>query len=245
MSLLKLFDHPLPLHRNTMNEPAGDNEADSSWDALASELGLEPAPISPERPPVKASAAPRPPSTKKVEPVPEPEPEPFADTIEFIPAHVMEVELKVTSDSDTVDTLAADDIAGDDEAEAGDDEKPSEEEGAEGPAGGKRRRRRRRRKKGGAETPAVTASTADAVKAPVAAAVVPADVAEVGDEDEAAVIVGEAADEMEDDMAAGDGPAPPALAEASIEDDSTEPLPEWKVVAWTELVATLYRPQDR
>ena len=60
-----------------------------------------------------------------------------------------------------------------------------------------------------------------------------------------AVIVGEAADELEDDMAEGEGPAPPALADESIEDDSTEPLPEWKVVAWTELVATLYRPQDR
>jgi len=230
-----------------MNEPAGDNEADSSWDALATELGLEPALISPEKPaPVKAPAAPpRPPITKKIEPAPEPEPEPFAETIEIIPVHVMEVELKVTSVSDIADAPVADEVASDEEAEAGDDEKPSEEEGAEGPGGGKRRRRRRRRKKGGGETPPVAASAADPVKAPVAAVVVPADVADVDDEDETGIIVGEAADEMEDDMADGEGPAPPALAEESIEDDSTEPLPEWKVVAWTELVATLYRPQDR
>ncbi len=229
-----------------MNTTAGDNEADSSWDALATELGLEPAPISSEKPaPIKAPEPPPRAPIKKAEPTPEPEPEPFAETIEFIPAQVVEVELKVTSVSDVTEVPVAGDFTGDEESEVVDDEKPSEEEGPEGAGGVKRRRRRRRRKKGGSESPQVSAS-ADAVKAPPIETVgVSAEDVELGDDDEPAVIVGEAADEMEDDSAEGEGPAPPALADESIEDDSTEPLPEWKVVAWTELVATLYRPQDR
>jgi hypothetical protein len=35
------------------------------------------------------------------------------------------------------------------------------------------------------------------------------------------------------------------IALAEEEEESTEPLPEWKVTAWTDLIATLYRPQDR
>ena len=58
-----------------------------------------------------------------------------------------------------------------------------------------------------------------------------------------AEIVGEAAAELDDEDMDEEEPAPAAIEE--LDEDSTEPLPDWKVVAWTELVATLYRPQDR
>ena len=55
----------------------------------------------------------------------------------------------------------------------------------------------------------------------------------------------EAAPEFEDDEMDGDDIEPPHAAIEELEDDSAEPLPEWKVTAWTDLVATLFRPQDR
>ena len=37
----------------------------------------------------------------------------------------------------------------------------------------------------------------------------------------------------------------PHAAIEELEEESAEPLPEWKVMAWNDLLATLYRPQDR
>ena len=112
-----------------------------------------------------------------------------------------------------------------------DDEAPTESTSEEGGTG-KRKRRRRRRKKSGGDAAPIAAGDAEET-APVAAVAFA--------EEHEPVAIGEAADEMDDE----DGEEASVMPAADEpEDESTEPLPDWKVVAWTELVATLHRPQD-
>jgi hypothetical protein len=218
-------------------------DEESNWDSLASQLGLEPSP----RPPAPTRTSPEP-----SEPPPgETEPR-FEKVGEIIPAHVTEIEMKVTAVNDVVELPPTEADFGEDAADVLDDESPetaeetTAEEAAEGEGKGRRRRRRRRRKKGGSE----------AIVAESTAAIEPEETGEAEvlafptfeDEELAEDVSAEAAGEAEtgpgEEEEVEEIVPDVALAE-EIEDESAEPLPEWKVTAWTDLVATLYRPQDR
>jgi ribonuclease E len=222
---------------------------EEGWDTLASSLGLEPPPKSSPPPHVE----------KKVpdQATPIGESLPREEVIRAVPARVPRNELKVASVVDDAESAPFGEGIVEDAADVLDDEAPDgpetagEEEPAEGEGKGRRRRRRRRRKKGGPEAAADNTAIAES----------PA----VAEEDESGDADLLAFPSVDDDDAAGDeGPpetfdhAPelqddeeeveeiiPAVALAQEEDESTEPLPEWKVTAWTDLIATLYRPQDR
>ncbi len=239
-----------------MNEPTDNRDDASGWDSLASELGLDPAPTAaPKPPPVAVTSAPKPqpaapppapmapPAAKKHQPEPETDADPFGGFAEVVPTRVVEVEMEITSVADAVVDSDDNEVAMEESSEAVESgpegEEGAGEETAEGAPAGRRRRRRRRRKGGKPDAP-VVAGEAPA-ESPEAEAVVA--VVERDDVDEPAQIIGEAAGELEDDDDENDAQLP--AAEQELEDDSTEPLPEWKVVAWTDLIATLYRPQDR
>src|SRR5262245_21856122 len=120
------------------------NEEESSWDSLASDLGLEPA-KRPSPPP-----APAPSASKKDKPA-APSRE---EAVEFVPSHVTEIEMKVSSVADIDEPAAFGEGIVEDGADVLDDETPQEageEAEGEGDGKGRRRRRRRRRKKGAPE----------------------------------------------------------------------------------------------
>lgn len=258
-----------------MNGPAEQHD-ESSWDLLASELGLEPAtknPIPPAAKPIVADLVPEPqvvaapksaappeavampevvtPAAEKIEPIGEYKPF-FSDEVPKPHAAEQMEEVKAapfgpeeSRPEGAEDTVLEEGLESSDGAEEG----TANEGGPEGDGTGRRRRRRRRRKKSGAETPINGAAPVpEAEAAPVEkteAIVAEAVTIEEEDETEApfAEIVGEAASELEDDDDSV-SEAPHAAIE-ELEEDSAEPLPEWKVTAWTDLIATLYRPQDR
>jgi len=199
-----------------------DNHEESAWDSLAADLGLDavtPAKPVPAKVPAKPAAAHR-------KPVPEPEPEPepefddafgvFDETAAVAPAVMVDDESDEAGVEDGPGLL--------------DDEAPGEATGEE-PGTGKRRRRRRRRKKTGTEQPAAALADHDESGS---------DDAPAADFDEPEVSVGEAAAEMDEEEDDDEPTTAPTLDE-EMEDESSEPLPEWKVVAWTDLVATLHR----
>lgn len=223
------------------------NEEESGWDALASELGLEPAPPPPPRPLAPVEKKTPEPATPFEEPAARDE------VVEVIPARVAQIEIKVTSVAEEADPAPFGEGIVEDAADVLDDEAPEGPEGepTEGEGKGRRRRRRRRRKKGGAETVAEAATVSEGPAAEIeetpdadllAFPSVDDDVEEADDvpaqkfaEDSADMDADE--DEVEEIV--------PEIALAEEEEESTEPLPEWKVTAWTDLIATLYRPQDR
>lgn len=205
---------------------ANQDHNDSSWDLLASELGLDDSPSAKRKPLTE--------DTDEFEAIAVPD-----DTIEIFPPTTNNLE--ITADSEIEEGPAPEEM---EESAVGDEEAAGLEEAAEGQAGGRRRRRRRRRKKGG--EPPAGATAADAIETPVAAGIPdvegcepPSDEAE---DDIPVEIVGEAAEVLEEDDEEDERPVG---IEEELEDDSAEPLPDMKVVAWTDLIATLYRPQDR
>ncbi len=220
----------------------GKNE-ESNWDSLASQLGLEPAPK--PAAPTRAKPEPSEPPAGEIEPR-------FEKVGEIIPAHVTEIEMKITAAHDVVESSPTETDVGEDVADVLDDETPESaeettaEEAADGEGKGRRRRRRRRRKKGGPEP--VAAESAVQVQAE-----------EFGDADVLGFPTSEGEEPAEEASAEVDFEAEPEASEEEeveeivpdvalaqeMEDESAEPLPEWKVTAWTDLIATLYRPQDR
>jgi hypothetical protein len=228
-----------------MSGPTDKNDEEPAWDDLADMLGLGPD----EKPTPKPAPAPSPSPARKKAPAPKAEEEesetPFGGDAEEPRhhAHVTEIRMEATRAADADEAPGSEDTVVEDGPDVFDDETPATEAAAGEPKegeGGRKRRRRRRRKKGGAEAEAPAAAPDEA--AGPEEAVEPAGFSEPAeDEDEAAVIVGEAASEFDDD----DDEGPPAVADADLEDESAEPLPDWKVMAWTDLIATLYRPQDR
>jgi hypothetical protein len=228
------------------------NEDETGWDTLASQLGLEPAPSRPPSPPPIEQKKPEQPA-RVVEPIVREE------VVEIIPAHITEIEMKVTSVAEDVEAPLFGEGIVEDAVDVLDDEAPEEMEGAgdedksEGEGKGRRRRRRRRRKKGGTEAVAAE-GTASAAIAPIAeieetpeANVLAFPIAD----DEEAAAFESGTDSVESISAELEGDEDeieeiiPEIAIVEEEEESTEPLPEWKVTAWTELIATLYRPQDR
>jgi hypothetical protein len=231
-----------------MNSTPDKPEDNSSWDLLASELGLDPAPLSAQP---EASRKPVPERTKPVEPAAA---EPVIDKTSSTHFDVKHPRAEPPAE-DATEIITAADAAGvtiledtvlEEGPELPDDLEPAGAEGTAGPeeegeGGGRNRRRRRRRKKSPAE-PAGNPAPPD-VEDEIVAEPVAEGEPEFGEE-VTAEIVGEAAAELEDED--GDEEiAPPHAAIEELEDESTEPLPEWKVMAWTDLLATLYRPQDR
>ena len=218
------------------------HEEESNWDALASDLGLEPAP---------KPALPPPAERRALEPPPSIQPIVREEVVEVIPARVAEIELKVTSVTDVVESPTADESVVEDAVDVLDDEAPESSEAAageepgEGEGKGRRRRRRRRRKKGGPETAAadgVAPAPLDETTEIDVLAFPSADEEEPADELPAEIDEGDEPEESDDEVEE----IIPAVALAEEgEEESAEPLPEWKVTAWTDLVATLYRPQDR
>lgn len=216
------------------------NEEESSWDSLASELGLEPA----KKPALPAT------ETKPKESLPAPAAR--EEFVEVIPARVTEIEMKVTSVSDIDEPVEFGEGIVEDGADVFDDEAPESEketgeaDDSEGEGKGRRRRRRRRRKKGGPEgAVAVTSESAveegdenDVLSFPTGDDVEPAEEAAKGSMAESADDFEESQDEVEEIV-------PELALVEDEEEESTEPLPEWKVTSWTDLIATLYRPQDR
>ena len=224
-------------------------EEDSGWDSLAIDLGLEPAP----------APKPAPPAPQPVEKLPEPpapkfEPVVREEVFEVVPAHVTEIEMKVIAVDDLEEPSDFGQGVGEDVADVLDDEAPegSEAAAAEGPGEGegkgRRRRRRRRRKKGGAEVAttenAAVAESDDAEEATVLA--FPSNDRDDEDAEEAPdEIVAESVSEFDESEDEVEEIVPDVGLAAPIEEELTEPLPEWKVTSWTELIGTLYRPQDR
>jgi hypothetical protein len=222
----------------------------SEWDDLAAELGLEPA----QRP--AASPTPKQPPAEE-EPVraaqpraPEPEDE-IEDfpritgglTSDVAPAVVIEdpasgyavvvsIDEHLPSQSDEDDEIleAPDEVAFD---EGGADE--GTEPAAEGTQERTGRRRRRRRRKKSRDESGLIAEGATGGELDESAE-------DLGDEDEAPGS-DEAAEAPGPEEVADDKPAVPAAIEEELEADVAEPQPQWNVVSWTELVATLYRPE--
>lgn len=215
------------------------NEEESNWDSLLTDLGLEasakPAAAAPPPPPKPSEAAPAPVKFERRE------------AAEAVPARMTEIDADASEGEGNDDAEPSDFGAGivEDATDVLDDEAPESGEGAaEGEGKGRRRRRRRRRKKG---------APGDAVVADGVAKASPVEPTEEGDEltfaepDDDAPVEFDAApieDAAEDDDEVEEI-VPEFAGVEEMEDDSTEPLPEWKVTAWTDLVATLYRPQDR
>jgi hypothetical protein len=224
-----------------MNDPS-EKSNEPSWDDLATELGLEPSAAPALPAPPKPAAAPETPRKKaEAKPAEEREetPTPFGGH-EIHHAHVTEITLEVTKVSDGD---GAEETVVEDGPDVFDDEDPHEEEvtdadAKEGEGVGRRRRRRRRRKKGNGEAGATELPAADDVEEPGSDETADAAM----DEESPAEIVGEAGAELEED----DMEVPTAAAiDEELDEDDAQPLPEWKVTSWTDLVATLYRPQDR
>jgi len=222
-----------------MNGPTDD----SGWDSLDDMLGLGPA---------SAATEPGPPAKKPHEskPVasPLPRPKPVADVEDFDsdfggeivePAKVnVVVEHAPMHEPAVVPDIVETDFGGEveiDEApEPLEDEPETEGSPTAEALGGKRKRRRRRRKKTGTE------ATPDAAKTEGETAVVDnvatAEVATISESVESAADFEDDDEEDEDDHSPHDELG---------EDESAEPLPDMKVMAWTDLLATLYRPQER
>ena len=221
-----------------MNGPADKNDDFSDWDSLATELGIDSA--APAKPALVA-----PPAAKHVPPptpVPPPPPVKKAEVVVerpavFIPEPMPKIASDDTFGADLDDEKSGDDTVMEDGPEVSEDDQPTGD-GTVGEAGKegdvRKRRRRRRRKKGPGESAPVGSEEADGTEI---------EPPEVMAEESPAEIVGEAAAELDDEFD-GDERAAPATLDAELEDNSTEPLPEWKVMAWTDLLATLYRPQD-
>ncbi len=229
-----------------MNGPS-DSFEDSSWDSLAIDLGLEPATPS-KSPKTPAVELPKPtPVPRKSEPKRPHEPEAAAEEFGDIaeeklpivhPAKPVQPDVEVDDFDPTGEDTVLDEVLESDDDGGSLDESAGPGETTDGQVAGKKRRRRRRRKKSGGEaTPASPAMAAEEKKAP-APPVAKAPRIVVPEEDD--ILVGDAAEEIESDDDDSEGEAPALLAE-DLQDSSTEPLPDWKVVAWTDLIATLHR----
>jgi ribonuclease E len=234
-----------------MTEPADKND-DSDWDFLASELGLEPpAPQAKPKPHVVPEPA-------KEEVVPNPADVELSPAFEVAPkpssrkasAHVdvMEDTVLENGPEEFGDLEPLADPTEPAEAPPASDEALAGEAGPEGEGGGRRRRRRRRRKKGPGEPAAGAEPSHEGEEAGIEDEITVGEPAAAFEDEvveESVEIVGEAAPELEDDDEEGEDVSPPHAAIEELDDDSTEPLPDWKVTSWTDLVATLFRPQDR
>jgi hypothetical protein len=226
----------------------------SEWDDLAAELGLEPAKAKTPPPPSKQPPAEEGPVRAEELPEPEPEPEDQVEgfpritgglTSDVAPAVVIEdpasgyavvvsIDENVPSPPDESDEIldAPDEVAFDDGGE----------EGAETPEGtpertGRRRRRRRRKKSRDDGTPA-----AEGVMSEMNGGDLDESAEELMDDDDESggLDAPEGAGPVE---VAEDKPAVPAAIEEELEAEVAEPQPQWNVVSWTDLVATLYRPE--
>ena len=219
--------------------PAEDDDF-SHWDSLADELGLDSKPAQPAHPKpietVKPTPSARPVSPAEVkqptvQPKPTPEPE-----VESPPPVAEEADAL-----ESADTVLDEEASG--ESEGGEAETAEEGEGK-----GRRRRRRRRKKKGGGETPAAGGPTqgedASAVPPPLnkpapTSKAVPAVPPVV--ETSRVELLDDAPEELEDE---GDNKAEMTSAmDEELTEETARPNPEWKVVSWTELVGSLYRPE--
>jgi len=239
-----------------MNGTADEHENDSNWDLLASELGLEPSSTPPAAPktsrepvqkqPEFSQPSPKEPIVEKVHAKqPEPEeawPEPPIEEATEIIASFEAAGATVLEDTVLEEGPELDDI----EPDSGEGAFPAEA-GAASEGTGRKRRRRRRRKKGSGE-PAGNLAPASNVAGDLEEEIVAEPVAQ-GESDAAddslVDVVGEEAPEPVDDEDEEEEDVTPHAAIEELEEESTEPLPEWKVMAWTDLLATLYRPQDR
>jgi hypothetical protein len=224
----------------------------SQWDDLAAELGLEPAP--PEAPPPASKHPPLEEESVRAEEPPQPELEDDVEefprittglTSDVAPAVVIEdpasgyavvvsIDDRAPSQPDESDEIleAPDEVAFDDGGEEG-------AEGAEGAPErtGRRRRRRRRKKSRDDSTPA-----AEGVMSEATGTELDESADDLGDEDEGPDS-DEAADAPGPQEVTEDKPAVPAAIEEELEADVAESQPQWNVVSWTDLVATLYRPE--
>jgi hypothetical protein len=236
-----------------MSNPKHQGPA-SEWDDLAAELGLEPAQHA--APPARKQPPPEEEPVRAAQP-PHPEPEDEADdfprisgglTSDVAPAVVIEdpasgyavvvsIDEHLPSGSDEDDEIleAPDEVAFD---EGGGDE--GTEPAAEGTQERTGRRRRRRRRKKSRDESGLVAEGA------------PSEVGAGGELDEAAEDIGdedetpgldEAAEAPGPVEVAEDKPAVPAAIEEELDAEAAEPQPQWNVVSWTDLVATLYRPE--
>lgn len=224
-----------------MNGTADKRDDEPSWDSLFDQLGLEPIPAE------KPKKSPAPPLEIKKEVVAEKK---YVDPPIASPSTPLpEIEAVKHHEERPVEPFD-EDVVVDESPELLDESEPlatqasiNGEEVKEEEGGVRRRRRRRRRKKGTGEAAPAVSPMLEEAGLPVFEdeAIV---VAQPVEDDSPAQIVGEAASELDDDSEDEDAALPHAAID-EIEDDSTEPLPDWKVVAWTDLVATLYRPQER
>jgi hypothetical protein len=236
-----------------MNEGAAahEPEAESNWDSLAAELGLEPsAPPALHSPPKPADALPptTTPKPKARPPIEEEEPTTPFGGHEIHHAHVTEITMEVTKVGDASDDMEIDENTVEDAPDVFDDEASEADETApadakEGEGGVRRRRRRRRRRKGGPDITEADAGEVESTADDEGLEAVEAIDSDAEELEAPAELVDEAAQELEEE--AEEVPGPAAAIDEEIDEDNAEPLPEWKVTAWTDLVATLYRPQDR
>jgi len=224
----------------------------SEWDDLAAELGLEPAKA--ETPPLPSKQPPAEEGPVRVEELPEPEPEDQVEgfpritgglTSDVAPAVVIEdpasgyavvvsIDEHSPSQPDENDEIleAPDEVAFDDGGEEG-------TEPAEGTPErtGRRRRRRRRKKSRDDGTPPAEEAMNEAIGAELDES------AEDLMDDEDTAGASEAFEAAGPVEVAEDKPAVPAAIEEELEAEVAEPQPQWNVVSWTDLVATLYRPE--
>jgi hypothetical protein len=220
-----------------MTEP---REEESSWDSLADDLGLPPISESKSK-----AVAPReqPPESPKMSVVEVVVP-PSRDTSVLVesPGHVT-VSVTVHADPspaetpvvEIVDTRTnSDDVP---TAEVLDEEGDDEEETADGeaPRGKKRRRRRRRGRRGNENAEAAEGGATEAARE---AEVIVDELAPTQTETEVEV---EDAPEMNEETE--ETAEPLSAVDEEMEAEVTQPKPEWNVVSWVDLVATLHRPE--
>jgi len=224
----------------------------SEWDDLASELGLEPAKA--ETPPLASKQPSAEEEPLRAEEPTEPEPEDQVEefpritrgvTSDVAPAVVIEdpasgyavvvsIDENAPSSPDENDEIleAPDEVAFDDGGEEGAEQAEGTPERT-----GRKRRRRRRKKSRDNGTPAAEEAMSEASGAELDES------AEDLMDDEDTAGASEAFEAAGPVEVAEDKPAVPAAIEEELEADVAEPQPQWNVVSWTDLVATLYRPE--
>ena len=188
---------------------------ESGWDDLVEEFGLKS-----DTPPVaaKSDAPVAKPAARPAKALPEPEPE--GDDFGLgLPA----------SAPRSVAALydPGPEAVSDDEEDDLDDEASEADEASEGQEGGKpkKRRRRRRKKKGASVTGEGGSGELEAIPA---------------ESDDSNVEQGEAPAEVEDDD--DDEVTPHSAIDEEMEEEASQPRPEWHVMTWVELVSKLNRP---
>jgi hypothetical protein len=206
------------------------DDADSGWDSLAQEFGLDAG-----TPPPKKDKSDPPPKSPTRSPTPRAAPDPrpeIEDEVDDFGAGIAEAPARPEAYYDPGPDAVADDTEEFDDSDpepleddAGEDI-PTADDTAESEGGKRRRRRRRRKKKGGPGGP--EKETADVAEAP-----------SLTEEDDETVEEGEAPAEVEED---DDEPAPPTAVDEEMDAEAAGPRPEWHVMTWMELVSKLYRP---